>query len=286
MKYLLILSAAAALLPGCIAKSKYLELEADYAGTKSSLEGEIERLKKTAEGLNGDLQGEQSARAAAEARIKTLEQALAEEQARLARLDREKAELLADKTKLKASVDDMTAALRELEKRRASAEARVAQFKDMLARFKKLIDAGTLQVKIVDGRMVVALATDILFDSGSASLSKPGKAAIEEVAAVLQSIPDREYQVEGHTDTVPISNAQYVSNWELASGRALTVVKAMIAAGLKEDRVSAASFGEWKPTAPNDTAENKAKNRRIEIVVVPDLSDLPGFEELQKTVSK
>ena len=165
--------------------------------------------------------------------------------------------------------------------RKAAADARLAEFKSLLTRFKALIDAGTLRVKMVDGRMVVELATDILFDSGSAQLSKAGQTALGEVAQVLQSIPDRRYQVEGHTDNVPIASAKYPSNWELAAERSLTVVKSMVVGGLDAERVSAASFGEYKPSDTNRTAEGRAANRRIEIVVTPDLSELPGFEELQ-----
>ena len=98
---------------------------------------------------------------------------------------------------------------------------------------------------------------------------------------MLQSIPDRRYQVEGHTDNVPIASAKYPSNWELAAERSLTVVKSMVVGGLDAERVSAASFGEYKPSDTNRTAEGRAANRRIEIVVTPDLSELPGFEELQ-----
>jgi chemotaxis protein MotB len=71
----------------------------------------------------------------------------------------------------------------------------------LLGKFKKLIDAGKLKVKIVDGRMVVELATDVLFDSGSAKLSDAGKAAIVEVSQVLATIGERSFQVEGHTTT-------------------------------------------------------------------------------------
>ena len=91
--------------------------------------------------------------------------------------------------------------------------------------------------------------------------------------------------MEGHTDNVPIRTEQFPSNWELASARALTVLKTMVDAGLPAARVSAASFGDSKPTAGNDTTDGKALNRRIEIVVVPDLSSLPGFDELQKVGS-
>ena len=99
---------------------------------------------------------------------------------------------------------------------------------------------------------------------------------------MLAEIPGRKFQVEGHTDNVGIKTAQYPSNWELAAARALTVVKTMVEAGLPADRISAASFGEFKPVKANDTNEGKAANRRIEIVVVPDLSSLPGFDELKK----
>lgn len=222
-------------------------------------------------------------------RNRSLEAELAAEQAKskdlLGRIDRLTAEMAAatkDKSRLQASVEDMSRALAELEKRRAEAEARVAEFKNLLTRFRALIDAGKLKVKIVDGRMVVVLATDILFASGSASLSKDGRGAITEVAQVLKTIPQRAFQVEGHTDTVPIATVQYPSNWELAAARAITVLKAMVDAGLPSERVSAASIGETRPVAPNDSPEGKAQNRRIEIIIVPDLSTLPGFEELKR----
>src|SRR5262249_5169713 len=202
--------------------------------------------------------------------------------ARLTKALGDLASLTKDKSKLQANVEQMTLALADLEKRRAQAEARVNEFKNLLARFKSLIDAGKLKVRIVEGRMVVVLATDILFSSGSASLSKDGKAAIGEVAQVLASIPNRSFQVEGHTDNVPIATAQFPSNWELAAFRAPNVVKAMIDAGMPKEHTSGASFPNTKRGGVNDMPEGRALNRRIEITIVPDLSTLPGFEELQK----
>lgn len=187
---------------------------------------------------------------------------------------------------LQSSVAEMEQALAELRSRKAEADAQVAAFKDLLAKFRDLIDAGTLSVKIVDGRMVVALATDILFSSGSADLSPVGKESLAKVAAVLVSIPDRNFQVEGHTDNDPIKTAKYPSNWELASARAITVVRALNAGGLPPSRVSAASFAEHRPTASNDSKEGKLANRRIEIVVQPDLSSLPGFQQLSELTGK
>ena len=130
--------------------------------------------------------------------------------------------------------------------------------------------------------MVVEMATDVLFGSGSARLSGDGRAAVQEVAGVLAELSGRRFQVEGHTDNVPIRTAQFPSNWELASARAITVVNEMIEAGVPNENVSAASFGEFKPAADNETPEGRAANRRIEIVLVPDLSTLPGFDELRR----
>lgn len=257
--------------------------------TYDALKAERDALDVTLGEKNAELAAREASLKKREALVSELEQALAAEQDKAkdlgARIDRLVADLAAitrDKSKLQGSVEEMTAALADLEKRRAEAEARVQEFRSLLARFRSLIDAGKLKVRIVDGRMVVVLATDVLFGSGSATLSKDGKAAIVEVAQVLAGIPKRAFQVEGHTDSVPIATAQFPSNWELAAARAITVTKAMVEGGLPAARVSAASYSEHKPVAANDSLESKALNRRIEITIVPDLSTLPGFDELKK----
>lgn len=186
-----------------------------------------------------------------------------------------------DRGQLKNTVEEMRKALDEMRAREEEQKKRLQEFQDLTARFKKLIDAGTLSVRIIDGKMVVSLGSDVLFSSGSAKLSAQGTQTIKEISAQLANI-GKSYQVEGHTDDVPIATAMFPSNWELASARALTVVKTMIDAGMPTERVSAASFGKFHPIADNKTKEGKASNRRIEIVIVPDLSSLPGYEELQK----
>ncbi len=230
---------------------------------------------------DGSIQDLEAALGEAEAESARLATELSDTRAALDKLQGEHAALIKDRSRLKGSVEEMQAALSDLAARKAAADARVAEFRDLLSRFQALIDAGRLQVRIVDGRMVVQMATDILFQSGKADLSDEGKAALEEVAAVLADIPGRRYQVEGHTDDVPIQTSRFPSNWELASARAVGVVKAMAEAGLAADRLSAASFSQYHPVTANDSDAGKAANRRIEIVVVPDLSQLPGFDELE-----
>lgn len=192
-----------------------------------------------------------------------------------------KADRLADeKDRLEATNEELDRALRNLRSREATAEARVAAYRDLIARFADLIDAGTLSVKVVDGRMVVELPTDILFPSGSAQLSPEGQTQLEAVGEVLAGI-DRSYQIEGHTDTDPIHTPQFPSNWELASARATTVLRVLNEAGVPTDHLSTAGFADTRPVATNETKDGKMKNRRIEIALLPDLSLLPGAEQLE-----
>ena len=87
----------------------------------------------------------------------------------------------------------------------------------------------------------------------------------------------------GHTDNQPIKSKRFRSNWELSTQRAVEVVNFMIDSGMEPKRVSAAGYSDQSPVAPNDTPENKAKNRRIEITLVPNLDDLPPIDEALKS---
>jgi len=253
------------LLGACVTQGTYDQLKADSETNAARLEKELAAAKAA-------LEKERQ-------KNKELDDKQRDLSTKLDELDKAYGKTKTDKSALES-------ALAELKKRKEESEARIAEFKALLDKFKTLIDSGKLKVRMREGRMVVELATDILFPSGSANLSKEGKAAIVEVAQLLQSIPGRKFQIEGHTDNVPLSGKGYKSNWELASARALTVLHTMTEAGLASDRISAASYGDAVPAVPNDTPENKAANRRIEIALVPDLSSLPGFDELQRAATK
>jgi len=174
--------------------------------------------------------------------------------------------------------------MEELKKAQEAAEKRNAQFKQLLAKFKSMIDAGKLQVEVREGRMLVKLPDNILFDPGKTDLKADGKEALLQVANVLKEIKDRKYQVAGHTDNVPIKSKRFKDNWELSTARALEVVHLMIAqGGMDPKTLSAAGYADQLPVAPNDSPENKQKNRRIEIVLQPNIEDLPPMEEPAKS---
>jgi chemotaxis protein MotB len=179
----------------------------------------------------------------------------------------------AEKGSLAAALAETRKQLDELKRQQAAAEARLAQFQELVKKFQKLADAGKLRVVMRQGRMIIELPNDVLFDSGKAEVKAVGKATLSEVGKVLASMPDRRFQVAGHTDNVKIQTAKYPSNWELSTSRAVEVLKILLDANVKPDNLSAAGYGEFDPVAANDSDENKQKNRRIEITLVPKLDE-------------
>ena len=188
--------------------------------------------------------------------------------------------LLTEKGDLAKSLEGTKARLEELRKAQEAVQQRAELLRGLVARFKALSDAGNLRVKMRDGRLVLELANDVLFDSGRTSLKSDGQMALEEVANVLVTLTDRELQVAGHTDNIPISSDRFPSNWELSAARAVNVVKFLVSNGVRPELLSAAGFGEHDPIASNDDPGGRAKNRRIEIVLQPDLAELVQAPEI------
>src|SRR4051812_28857973 len=172
--------------------------------------------------------------------------------------------------------------MEDLRKAQAQAEARASQFRKLVSQFKQLTDAGKLQVELRENRMIVRLGDQILFDPGKTELKKEGEDALRQVTDVLKAIPNRNFQVAGHTDNIPIKSKRFRSNWDLSTARAVEVVNFMISSGMEPKRLSAAGYADQSPVATNDSSENKAKNRRIEITLVPNLDDLPPIDEALK----
>ena len=250
---------------GCVVGKKRYEAAVEDG---KQLETRLSELNMTKDKLRGQL-----SRARSE---------LAEKKRLLDEAYRKLANSVAEAGALKEDVSEMKVALDELESRKARIEASLQAYRDLVSRFQSLINAGTLRVKVVDGRMVVEMATDILFSPGKAALSRDGRTALAEVAGVLSGIEGRVYQIAGHTDNVPIRSTRFPSNWHLGAARAIAVASLLVESGLDAHRVSASSYAETRPADTNRTKEGRARNRRIEIIVVPDLSELPGYDELQR----
>ena len=199
---------------------------------------------------------------------------------RLTQLGQTVDQLSSERGQLAAGLQDAQTRLEELRKQKAAAEARAQVFRSLIDKLRSMIDAGQLKVTIRNGRMLIVLPTDVLFDSGRPDLKPAGKSAITQVAQALATIPDRRFLVSGHTDNVPIKTSRFPSNWELSTARAVEVAKLLVSGGMKPEVVGAAGYAEFDPVGSNDTPESRATNRRSEIVLEPNLSDLPNLDSL------
>jgi chemotaxis protein MotB len=128
--------------------------------------------------------------------------------------------------------------------------------------------SGRVEISAHREGIVISVSGNVLFDSGRSDLKPQGLAVLDALAERLRAMPN-EVRVEGHTDNVPIATALYPSNWELASARATTVGRYLIEhGGVLPARMIAAGYGEHRPVATNDTREGRARNRRVDIVIL------------------
>jgi len=166
--------------------------------------------------------------------------------------------------------------LGKFEEDHAFVESELMEFRRIAGQFESMVDSGSLDVSYRRGRMVVELPAQLLFPSGSADLTPEGQAALTEVAEILKGVNGRRFLVAGHTDSIPVSSAQFKSNWELSVARALRVTQALIGAGVKPQRLMAAGRSQYEPVASNASERGRKKNRRIEIVLEPNLIEIDG----------
>lgn len=206
-----------------------------------------------------------------ETRIAELETELASSKAEGSASAEARAKLLEE---MKATEAELVA----LRKQQAAYEKRMAAYRELTEKFRALVDTGKLKVEFRNGQMVLNLPSEVLFASGRARLSKGGKDALKAILDVLLEFKDRRFMIAGHTDNRDIRTRRFKNNWELSTARAVSVVQAMVAAGFDANNLAAAGYGEHSPVASNDTKEGRTKNRRIEIILVPNLAELPDLE--------
>lgn len=265
---------------GCVRRSTYNQALADAEEVEidlrqdlqaawdreDELEAEIAELEAVIEGLEEDIEDLQRQRRELQNRL-----GLAADEVHRLEV------LLSDQGTEYERLQERLEALSAVE---AEVRERNQIYEDVLGRFRSLIDAGQLAVSIQRGRMVINLPQDVLFASGSATLGRDGVETLSEVGGVLAELEDRVFQVEGHTDDVPIGpGSGFASNWELSAARALSVVRVLIDAGVPAERLSGAGYGEYQPVASNDDREGRRLNRRIEIVMLPNLDVIADTDQ-------
>jgi chemotaxis protein MotB len=221
------------------------------------------------------------------------DQKIQEDETRISELTGERDRLQGQLNTLSTQADQLQVNLAEVQRLYDEAKrlqeqqaARLAMFRATLEKFRAMIQSGRLRVRIDRGRMVVEMSSNVLFDSGSAELSEVGRTTLSELAAVLMQIPDRQFQIAGYTDDVPIGSGRFDDNWELSTERALSVVRFFQSVGVSPNVLAAVGYGEFQPVADNSSDSGREQNRRIEIVLMPNLDELPDLSALESETAQ
>ncbi len=160
----------------------------------------------------------------------------------------------------------------ELKEKEVKAQEQSDSFTKMQEAMKAELASKQVALKELEGRLTLTMVESILFDSGKADVKEEGKLALDKIAEVLKSTQDQDIIVAGYTDNVQIVGnlaKVYPTNWELSAARAISVVKILMDDGIDPKLLSASGFSEYRPVADNETPEGRAKNRRMEIILMP-----------------
>lgn len=299
IKILFITSMAVVLLAGCVSSKKYNTSLAEISTLQSEKAELEERLRETRDRLTE----ESAERAALEIEASALQSELEElnrQKNSLYELNKDLNDTIASLSDEKLAVlkekeDTITRLLEENKRALAQLDAekqRAIQEKERtMAEMKQTYDSlvselndeikkGEIAVTQLKDKLSLSLVEKILFDSGRADIKENGKAVLDRVAEILGKVTDRQIRIEGHTDNVPIGPVlaeKYPTNWELSTARSTNVVRYLQEKGIDPSLLSATGYSEYSPVASNETEEGKAKNRRIEIVLIPlDLDRVPA----------
>ena len=255
---------------------EYSALKKDYADAtaeRDRLKDELESSRKNYATLKDsyDALEENSSAAISEnsrqnrqllAELEEKEQALVKEQARLDKLQRD--------------LDARSRRVNELEELIAAKDAKMNALKEAISKALTNFEGKGLTVEQRDGKVYVSMENKLLFSSGSWAVNAEGRQAVKQLGQVLAENPDIAVLIEGHTDNVPYGGSGPLNdNWDLSTKRATSIVQI-----LKENNnidpqnLTAAGRGEYAPIATNETAEGRAKNRRIEVILTPKLDEV------------
>ncbi|MGM1056331.1 MAG: OmpA family protein [Bacteroidota bacterium] len=197
----------------------------------------------------------------------------------LAELDQKEKTLAAEQARLEKLQKDLTARINrinELEGLIAAKDAKMNALKTAVSNALTNFEGKGLTVEQRDGKVYVSMENKLLFSSGSWAVNSEGRKAVQQLGTVLAQNPDISVLIEGHTDNVPYGGTgQLNDNWDLSTKRATSIVQILQEnKGIDQQNLTAAGRGEFAPIAENTTAEGKAKNRRIEVILTPKLDEI------------
>jgi len=248
-----------------------MTLQKDKLGTDLAyVTGQRDKLAADKEELDKVLQSKSD----------TLSQTIFELRRKVTDLDAENGKLRERNAALQKAQDEKAKHAADLEKEvetlKKAKEEQVQKvsstYENLLEKMKSEISKGQVTISELKGKLTVNMVDSILFDSGKAEVKEGGLEILGKVISILKDVNDKSIRIEGHTDNVPIVGIlakRYPTNWELSAARAINVARYLQDQGIDPGQLAAVAYGEWKPAGTNDTEEGKAKNRRIEIILVP-----------------
>ncbi|NUP95155.1 MAG: OmpA family protein [Planctomycetaceae bacterium] len=183
--------------------------------------------------------------------------------------EQENRQLREERANLKGENRDLASQRESLETALAEANARLLEEPTQSSTQLKDLDDAGVGYGMRDGRMVISIPQELTFGAGKADLSDNGKKALKAVAKTLKGkYEGGEYWIEGHTDNDPISKSKFATNRDLSLARAMAVLHYLVNdGGIADGQCVVAGWGPYRPVAANSSSANKAKNRRVEIVV-------------------
>jgi chemotaxis protein MotB len=303
-KMLMVLAAALLLLPGCVSKSSFEMLSeeasqlqnelAELRGDNQELQDEYNRQSRELDDLKKEKSTLLKQVAELTANKQELEEILAAREDNLSRIINDQRQEMARKEvdfelkqvdlkqrlavreeeikKLQESIAVLNAELDRLHQEKEQETKELSStYEALLGKMESEIAQGQVTISELKGKLTVNLVEAVLFDSGKAEIKSDGLQVLQKVVDILKEVHDRTIRIEGHTDNVPIGGAlarKYPTNWELSAARAVNVARFLQERGIDPENLASVAYGEYHPVATNDTPEDRAKNRRIEIILV------------------
>lgn len=199
-----------------------------------------------------------------------------ERELKIAELARQKQDYEKRISDLESRLANITGELSEFKKlsesQKRELERMSSQANELEKQLEEEIKKGQIRLKRVHEKIIINIDEKISFDTGKADLKKNVLNALDKISKILSNYPENTIMIEGHTDNVPIHNMWFRDNWQLSTERALAVLNYLLRnTNLNPSRLAAVGYGEYQPEVLNDSDENRALNRRVDIVVIPRL---------------
>lgn len=249
------------LMSSCVTNKKYAELQDNYQSTKESLV-ECNANGKSMEAMNKDLKQQNS----------DLKQGMASLKESLDQAMNNNAQGNVNISKLVDEINASNKYIKELVAAKSKSDSLNLVLTTNLTRSLDASELKDVDVKVLKGVVYISLNDTMLYKSGSYEISPSAMDILSKIAKIIKDYKDYDVLVEGNTDNVPISRTNIRNNWDLSALRASSVVQALQDDfGINPSRLSAAGRGEYNPVATNETADGRAKNRRTQIIITPNL---------------